>query len=322
VFSAKEFPTTTAVKDPVPITLGVMFTPSTDGSVIGVRFYKGTGNGGSHIGSVWSSTGTRLATATFVSESSSGWQTAYFAQPVPVTAGTTYVASYFAPRGNYAATSGFFGSKWTSGPLSAPAGSNGVYLYGSDALPTNSWSSTNYWVDALFVAAPAPQQPQQPTVPAGAVTVLPPSATPVNAGWNDTAAIEVGMAFASDMPGVANGVRFYKGAANVGTHTGSLWSTAGVLLATGPFVSETESGWQTMLFSSPVTLTANTTYIVSYSTTGGRYAVDLNGLSSGASNPPLRAPSQGGRYKYGSGFPAATTNHNFWVDVVFTPSGS
>jgi hypothetical protein len=317
LFSATDTPATAAVKDSGAISLGVKFTPSADGAVIGVRFYKGTGNGGTHTGSLWSSTGSRLATATFVSESSTGWQTVYFAQPVQVTSGTTYVASYFAPRGNYASTGSFFASKWTSGPLSAPAGTNGVYVYGSDAFPTSSWSSTNYWVDPMFVAAPP--QPQ-PTVPAGAKTVFAASTVPANPNWNDSGNVEVGMKFTADVAGAVNGVRFYKGQDNIGTHTGSLWSASGTLLATGTFVSETGTGWQTMLFSTPVTITANTPYVVSYSAPNGHYAVEVNGLSAPVVNAPLRTSSGGGSYKYGGGFPANAVNHNYWVDVVFTPA--
>jgi hypothetical protein len=193
-----------------------------------------------------------------------------------------------------------------------------VYLYGSDAFPTETYGSSNYWVDPLFVAAPpAPQ----PTMPPGAVTVFPGTATPANPSWNDPAAIEVGMTFTSDVAGTVNGVRFYKGAENTGTHTASLWSSTGTLLATGTFVGEPGSGWQTMLFNSPVSITPNTTYVVSYSTTVGFYAVDVNGLSAGVDNAPLHVPAGGGWYKYGSGFPSTSVNHNYWVDVVFTPSG-
>ena len=38
--------------------------------------------------------GTLLATGTFSNETASGWQELDFSSPVPVTAGTTYVASY------------------------------------------------------------------------------------------------------------------------------------------------------------------------------------------------------------------------------------
>jgi len=38
------------------------------------------------------------------------------------------------------------------------------------------------------------------------------------------------------------GVRFYKGTTNTGIHTGSVWSTAGTLLATATFQNESASG--------------------------------------------------------------------------------
>ena len=39
---------------------------------------------------------------TFTGETATGWQQATFGAPVPVTANTTYVASYYAPVGRYA----------------------------------------------------------------------------------------------------------------------------------------------------------------------------------------------------------------------------
>ena len=50
--------------------------------------------------------------------------------PVAVTAGTTYVASYFTSAGHYAATQNGLASAVTNGPLTALAG-GGVYAYGS-----------------------------------------------------------------------------------------------------------------------------------------------------------------------------------------------
>ncbi len=39
----------------------------------------------------------------------------------------------------------------TNGPLTAPASGNGVYAYGGSSLfPTNTYQSTNYWVDVVF----------------------------------------------------------------------------------------------------------------------------------------------------------------------------
>ena len=59
-----------------------------------------------------------------------------------------------------------------------------------------------------------------------------------------------------------HGVRFYKYSDNTGTHIGSLWCSAGTLLATGTFSDESASGWQELDFSSPVPITAGTTYVV------------------------------------------------------------
>ena len=70
------------------------------------------------------------------------------------------------------------------------------------------------------------------------------------------------MKFQSSVAGWVAGVRFYKGSGNNGTHTGSLWSASGTLLATGTFTNETASGWQSLQFTNPVQISANTTYVV------------------------------------------------------------
>jgi hypothetical protein len=63
-----------------------------------VRFYKGFANTGTHVGHIWTGSGTLLGTVTFTGESGSGWQKANFSSPIAVTANTTYIVSYFAPN--------------------------------------------------------------------------------------------------------------------------------------------------------------------------------------------------------------------------------
>ena len=89
--------------DPNAQTSGVQFQASSSGYITGVRFYKESDNTGAHTGSLWSSTGTLLASGTFSGETASGWQELDFSAPVAVTAGTTYVASYFSSTGHPAA---------------------------------------------------------------------------------------------------------------------------------------------------------------------------------------------------------------------------
>ena len=111
------------------------------GTVSGIRFYKSSQDTGTHTGELWTSTGTRLATATFTNETASGWQSATFSSPVTLTPGATYVASYHTNVGHYSASPNYFTSNVTSGPLTAPASGNGVYTYSSNsAFPTSTFS--------------------------------------------------------------------------------------------------------------------------------------------------------------------------------------
>ena len=85
-----------------------------------------------------------------------------------------------------------------------------------------------------------------------------------------------------------------------------MWSSSGTLLASGTFSGETASGWQELDFSSPVAVTAGTTYVASYFTSTGYPASTPQGLASAVTNGPLTALAGGGVYAYGSSntFPA------------------
>jgi hypothetical protein len=419
--------------DPSGVEVGVKFTANENGFITGVRFYKSAANTGTHIGNLWTTAGTLLATAIFTGESASGWQQVNFSSPVAVTAGTTYVASYYAPAGHYSFDSGFFSAAGVnSPPLQALANSvspNGVYAYGSTTgFPELSYNATNYWVDVVFattvttssgpavttvspanaatgvpivtsvtasfnesmnattingntfqlssqgttVAATvsynsstltATLTPSQPlaysttytaTVAGGSsgvkdnsgnqlsvnyawtFTTMPSpgncpcsiwsfAATPGTVDSGDPNGIELGVKFTANENGYITGIRFYKSAANTGTHIGNLWTTAGALLATGTFTGESASGWQQVNFSSPVAVTAGTTYVASYYAPAGHYSFDSGFFSTaGVNNPPLQALanslSSDGVYIYSSSssFPTFSYNAtNYWVDVVF-----
>ena len=174
-WTSATLPATPATTDAQPVEVGVKFSTDVDGWITGVRFYKGSGNGGSHFGSLWRADGTLLARAFFTGETSTGWQTVAFDAPVPVTAGSAYVASYHAPLGRYALNLSFFaGAGFVNAPLRAPAdgtvGGNGVYAYSpAPAFPSNAHLASNYWVDVVFHAT----QPADTTPPT--VTALSPT---------------------------------------------------------------------------------------------------------------------------------------------------
>ena len=408
---SNQTPTEVSSSDNAAVELGTVWTPGVDGTVTGVRFYKGTGNGGTHTGSLWSMSGQRLATVTFAGETPTGWQTASFSSPVQVTADTSYIVSYLAPQGHYSDTPGFFNSPLTNGDLSAPSGQNGRYLYGAaGGFPLYTFNSTSYFVDVTFVAGtpvmavssqtPAPGATGVSTatkpsitfsaplttgwamsVKAGATSVaggaslstdgrtltftptaaLPtttsltvtvtginsttagaladqtwsfqtgsaatalvsmfPTQTPSTLSDSDTAAVELGTAFTPSVAGSVTAIKFYKGSGNTGTHTGSLWTSTGTILASVIFTGESANGWQTAQLATPADLVAGQTYVVSYFAPKGHYSSTGAFFNSPVTNGPLTAAStNNGRYRYGStsGFPTSSWNAtNYFVDVVF-----
>jgi len=536
IFATSDTPAVASDSDVTSVNLGVKFRSDINGFIKGIRFYKGPTNTGTHVGTLWSESGTPLAQATFQNETSGGWQQVLFNTPVAVTANTVYVASYHAPNGGYSATSSQFQTAGVdNGVLHAlstiAAAGNGVYAYApATAFPQSSWQGTNYWVDVVFdtngsgpadttaptVAISSPvstgtftagatplaiggtaadnvavtqvtwtndrggsgtaagttnwsiagvalqsgvnvitvtardaasntstatltvtytpgSDTTPPTVstrtpaagstnvalattvtvgfseamdastistttielrnaanalvPSGlsydaatrvatltpnaalalntqytvtvrggstdprvkdaagnalaandtwsftttatsitTVTLWPSSATPATLSDSESAAVELGVKFRSDVAGNVTGVRFYKGPTNNGTHIGRLYNISGTLLAEVTFTGETASGWQQMLFASPVAISANTTYVVSYFTPTGGYSTTTNYFgSSGVDSGVLHAPSDAagggnGVYAYGptGGFPNSSFGAtNYWVDVVF-----
>jgi hypothetical protein len=150
-------PDTAWVADMSPVTLGMKFRSDTTGSVTGIRFWKGSsGDNGTHIAVLYSSTGQVLAQAAFTGETASGWQTATFSAPVAIAANTTYIAACWTNSG-YPVTRYFFTSQGVAnGTLhalqSGVDGANSVYWYGSSPqFPSVSWQDSNYWIDVLVI---------------------------------------------------------------------------------------------------------------------------------------------------------------------------
>jgi hypothetical protein len=202
-------------------------------------------------------------------------------------------------------------------PLTAAAGYTATVSGATDSsgnvMSASSWSFTT-----------------ATTNPACPCSIWAPSATPATPSDPETAAVEVGTAFRSDVAGRVTAVRFYKGTANTGAHVGHLWTRTGQLLGTATFGAETASGWQQAGFATPVTISAGTTYVVSYYAPNGRYADDEGYFATaGVDRAPLHGLADGqdgpnGVYRYGSGggFPTESwRSSNYWVDVAFTPAG-
>jgi hypothetical protein len=324
-------PTFSADPDDSAVTLGVKFKTTIDGYITGVRFYKGAGNTGTHVGSLWTSGGTLLTSATFSGETAGGWQQVSFAAPIAVTANTVYVVSYNAPNGHYSVDSAYFSSGGVDrGPLhflsSVEGSGNGVFAYGSgNTFPNQSYNANHYWVDAVFDTVGSTTPPPTYNCPC---TGWDATATPGIQADSDSDSLELGVKFSSAVSGHITGIRFYKGSGNTGTHTATLWSSTGTPLGTATFSGESASGWQQVNFSTPIAITANTVYVASYLAPNGHYSADPAYFANSAvDRGPLHFLQGGeaggnGVFIYGSGglFPNQSYQSNhYWVDVVFSP---
>jgi serine/threonine protein kinase len=178
----------------------------------------------------------------------------------------------------------------------------------------------------LQSAPTASRPPQPPPKTPSTYSFWDDGAKPARPAAPDTTAVELGIRFHSDVPGVVTAIRFYKSPTNTGTHVGHLWDSAGNLLATAPFTNETTSGWQGANFPSPVPIKAHAVYTASYHTDTGNYATDSHYFASReVDRGPLHAPADraGGNGVFRQGktaFPDQTFEaQNYWVDVVFEP---
>jgi hypothetical protein len=170
------------------------------------------------------------------------------------------------------------------------------------------------------------------TAPAGptGTTIWSSTTTPSLITEPDPSAVELGVKFRASVNGFITGIRFYKGGSNTGIHTANLWLRTGTNLARATFIGETASGWQEVLFNTPVAITAGTTYVGSYHTTQGNYSVDENYFTTTITSGPLQALANGvdggnGIYRYSATtiFPNSSfASSNYWVDVIFTTNSS
>src|SRR5262249_41611766 len=96
---------------------------------------------------------------------------------------------------------------------------------------------------------------------------------------------ELGVKVKVDVPMLLSALRFYKSSQETGVHTGRVWTTGGVQLASVTFANESASGWQQQQLATPLALDPGVVYVLS---------VNMNaffGLTSGGLlNPGVSGP--------------------------------
>jgi len=126
-----------------------------------------------------------------------------------------------------------------------------------------------------------------------------------------------GVEFSSSVNGQITHIRFWKAPGEPsGGHVGRIWTASGLLLASVLFNDETASGWQEAQLQTPLSITANVRYKVTYNVHGvvaKTFDVFANGpITSG----PLVAWGSSFSTPAGS-FPTTGSTSNLFADIRF-----
>lgn len=168
-------PAIPADTDTQSVELGVKFGSNVPGKITAIRFYRGVPIDSGYPVHLWDDLGNLLGNAISIEgqQPTPGWQIVQLYPPVSIDALKTYIASYYANGGQYSVNENFFQPKEgtdfaledsslsvSDSPLYALCNrslindeykcNNGVYKYGLSSFPTESYKSSNYWVDVIF----------------------------------------------------------------------------------------------------------------------------------------------------------------------------
>ncbi|HEY3183008.1 MAG TPA: Ig-like domain-containing protein [Gaiellaceae bacterium] len=158
---------------PFTLELGVKFTLDAPAQLSAVAFYKDGAETGTHVGRLWTADGILLAGVPFAAETASGRQEQALPTPIALAAGVTYVASV-GVNNAFVQTLGGLNTPIGSGPLHSVLGENAVFADAAESFPTQSFLSSNYFVDVVVLDDGTPAAPTLESVdPANHATGVP-----------------------------------------------------------------------------------------------------------------------------------------------------
>ena len=137
---------------------------------------------------------------------------------------------------------------------------------------------------------------------------------------SDSSPAELGARLTAAADITIDGIRFYQGAQNTGSHTGRIWDTTGKLLASATFPTGHHVGWSTAYLDTPLEVVAGTQLVVSYSAPHGHYAEDNGGFERPITDGVVTYPRGAGVYSQtiGSMPTKVRNNSNYYVDISYT----
>jgi hypothetical protein len=194
--------------------------------------------------------------------------------------------------------------------------------------PWNSFFPTNLsQAQARYQAAKTLFQ--QIATEAGGITPPPPAPGPgifttqTPTQFENDSAYELGTKFWSDVNGQITQVGLYTSALEGGSHTVRIWQVNGATTVAGPYtwnITAGTEGWKTFTLPTPLSITANTDYIVAISNSSDHYyAEQTQGLASPIVSGHLHTYTGSGVYSTVLGTMPTLNwqNTNYFRDIVF-----
>ena len=148
-------------------------------------------------------------------------------------------------------------------------------------------------------------------------SLMTPSFVPADSHQNNP--LELGVNLSTSSTQNITELKYYKFAASSALHTAHVWDASGNLLATQDFVNETASGWQTLTLTSPVLMSAGSSFTVSVLSTD--YYFPYDSFPAPVSGSPLTVLKSVYNYTSTAAFPQLTVGANYAVDLTVENPG-
>ena len=160
--------------------IGVRFYANVPGNITKVKLYTNSSEGGNHTVRIWrylpEGSPTLLAGPYTwnITSGTTGWRTYTLPTPLSISPYVNYIASVSNSAGIYAYTvEGYTGGGIDNGNLKTDYAA-GLYSFAADAMPTDHWSSADFFRDIVFVPTSGTTPFPTPTpYPYAYVTPLP-----------------------------------------------------------------------------------------------------------------------------------------------------
>ncbi|BBH22100.1 hypothetical protein Back11_34450 [Paenibacillus baekrokdamisoli] len=302
----------TYFQDTQQVELGTKFKTSVSGTISKVRIYTNATESGNHTVRIWRVFDSFVLAGPYtwnLASGTTGWKEFTLPTPLSIAANTDYIVDVSSSTDKFFAVSdNGFNSPINNNNLITYTGS-GVFNTILGSMPTSTYNNNNYFRDIVFTPLQTILTTQTP-----------------GTFMSDTQA-ELGTKFKTSMDGIITKVRIYTNAVENGDHAVRIWRVSDSSIVSGPYTWNITSGtvgWREFTLPTPLSINANTEYIVDVSnSTDKYYAWSDYGFNSPINNGNLITYAGSGVFSTTLGSIPTSTYHNsnYFRDIVFVQNG-